>query len=143
MIALVALATLGFAVPVALLLWNIGTGVHVCDAGIVSVGVNDVDVVRWEDIDRFAVGELREDRTVGFRGLGRWPPHSAHPDSGAIVAAGAAGAPLPGTQQPSSLREGSHIARRHADSVHERTRWVAATRQANRPARVRSRRRRC
>jgi hypothetical protein len=59
----------GLAIPLVALLWNRSVGVHVSDAGIVSVGLNDVDAVRWREIDRFFVDDLGPNRFAVYAGL--------------------------------------------------------------------------
>jgi hypothetical protein len=55
-----------FLGPLALALWNRGMGVHVSDAGIVSVGLSDAHVIRWQDIDRFVVDPYRVTRVCVY-----------------------------------------------------------------------------
>lgn len=59
----------GLAIPLVALLWNRSVGVHVSDAGIVSVGLNDVEAVRWHEIDRFFVDDLGPNRFAAYAGL--------------------------------------------------------------------------
>lgn len=70
MCVFVALVLISLAVPIALVVWNRGLGVHLSDAGIVSVGLNDVDVIRWQDVDRFVVDTYHSNATAVYAELG-------------------------------------------------------------------------
>jgi hypothetical protein len=53
------LVALGAMIPLALVLWGRGSSVRLCEAGIVSIGLNTAHTIRWEDLDRFAIDSYR------------------------------------------------------------------------------------
>jgi hypothetical protein len=63
-IALTVFVLMCFVFPVALLRLGRRSGVHVSEAGVVSVGNRYADVIRWEDVDRFDTRENHGDGSV-------------------------------------------------------------------------------
>jgi len=66
---LITLTVAGAALPVALLLWSRSTGIRLSDAGMVSVGFNSADAIRWRDMDRFFVDDRGPNRLAVYAGL--------------------------------------------------------------------------
>ena len=54
-----ALVALGVAAPLALVAWTRGFEVRVCDAGVMSFGLRTVQMIRWQDLERFEVDRYR------------------------------------------------------------------------------------
>jgi hypothetical protein len=54
-----ALVALGVAAPLALLAWTHGYEVRVYDAGVMSIGLSTVQLIRWQDLERFEVDGYR------------------------------------------------------------------------------------
>ena len=56
-IFVVAVLALGVAMPTAMVIWGRALGVHVGQAGIVSIGPKDAEVFAWRVIRGFSVGD--------------------------------------------------------------------------------------
>jgi hypothetical protein len=61
-----ALVVLGVAAPVALVAWIRGLEVRVCDAGIMSIGLSTVQMIRWRDLEHFEVDRYRSSPFVVY-----------------------------------------------------------------------------
>jgi hypothetical protein len=53
------LVVAGLLGALALVLWTTGSEVRVCDAGVMSIGLRVIEMIRWREIDRFEVGRYR------------------------------------------------------------------------------------
>lgn len=65
-----ALVALGVAAPLALVAWTRGLEVRVCDAGIMSLGLRTVQMIRWQDLERFEVDRYRASPFAVYAVLG-------------------------------------------------------------------------
>ena len=65
-----ALVALGVAAPVALVAWTRGFEVRLCDAGIMSVGLSTVQMLRWQDLQGFEVDRYRSSPYAVYAVLG-------------------------------------------------------------------------
>jgi hypothetical protein len=54
-----ALLAVGAAACIGLVAWNRGYEVRVCDAGIMSIGLTTVQMIRWCDLARFEIDAYR------------------------------------------------------------------------------------
>jgi hypothetical protein len=68
-VVVIALTAAGAAVPLALLLWSRSIGIRLSDAGIVSVGFNSADAIRWREVRRFFVDDRGPNRIAVYAGL--------------------------------------------------------------------------
>ncbi len=64
------LVALGVAAPLALVAWTRGFEVRVCDAGIMSIGLSSVQMIRWQDLDHFEVDQYRSSPFAVYAVLG-------------------------------------------------------------------------
>ena len=65
-----ALVALGVAAPLAMVAWTRGHEVRVCDAGIMSFGLGTVQMIRWQDLERFEVDRYRASPFAVYAVLG-------------------------------------------------------------------------
>jgi hypothetical protein len=55
----VALAVLGAVASLTIVVWTIGLEVRASDAGVMSLGLRTVELMRWQQIDRFEVDRYK------------------------------------------------------------------------------------
>jgi hypothetical protein len=65
-----ALVVLGAFACVALVAWTRGYEVRVCDAGVMSIGLSAVQMIRWQDLERFEVDRYRSSPFAVYAVLG-------------------------------------------------------------------------
>jgi len=65
-----ALVAIGVVASVALVAWTRGFEVRVCDAGVMSIGVSRVQMIRWQDLERFEVDRYRSSPFAVYAVLG-------------------------------------------------------------------------
>ncbi|HEY1775793.1 MAG TPA: hypothetical protein VGG41_06505 [Solirubrobacteraceae bacterium] len=69
-IAVIVLTVAGAGVPLALLLWSASIGIRLSDAGIVSIGFDSADAIRWSELRRFFLDDRGPNRIAVYAGLG-------------------------------------------------------------------------
>jgi hypothetical protein len=65
-----ALVALGVVAPVAMVAWTRGFEVRVCDAGIMSMSLRTVQMIRWHDLQHFEVDRYRSSPFAVYAVLG-------------------------------------------------------------------------
>ena len=53
------LVVVGLVGALVLVVWTTGSEVRVCDAGVMSVGLRAIEIIRWQEIDSFEVGRYK------------------------------------------------------------------------------------
>jgi len=54
-----ALVVFGLVGALAVVVWTTGSEVRVCDAGVMSVGLRAIAMIRWQEIERFEVDRYK------------------------------------------------------------------------------------
>jgi len=113
-----ALVALGVAAPLAMVAWTRGFEVRICDAGIMSMSLRTVQMIRWHDVERFEVDRYRSSPFAVYAVLG---------DGSRVALEALRGGSSQGgrIEQLSNELEAKLVAERtrHADDVQARAAW--------------------